>query len=33
MVKDGSWKKAVEENFGPANYKYEDAPKIGQIVQ
>ncbi|MGW7495382.1 glutamate ABC transporter substrate-binding protein [Streptomyces luteogriseus] len=33
MVKDGAWKKAVEENFGPANYKYEQAPKIGQIVQ
>ncbi|MER5576761.1 glutamate ABC transporter substrate-binding protein [Streptomyces massasporeus] len=33
MVKDGAWQKAVEENFGPANYKYEQAPKIGQIVQ
>ncbi|MFE7898749.1 glutamate ABC transporter substrate-binding protein [Streptomyces sp. NPDC057424] len=33
MVSDGAWKKAVEENFGPANYKYEEAPKIGQIVQ
>ncbi|MEV5431895.1 glutamate ABC transporter substrate-binding protein [Streptomyces sp. NPDC052701] len=33
MVSDGSWKKAVEENFGPAGYKNEPAPKIGQIVQ
>ncbi|MFF7771372.1 glutamate ABC transporter substrate-binding protein [Streptomyces massasporeus] len=33
MVKDGAWQKAVEENFGPANYKNEPAPKIGQIVQ
>ncbi|NJP52732.1 glutamate ABC transporter substrate-binding protein [Streptomyces sp. SBST2-5] len=33
MVKDGAWEKAVEENFGPADYKYEPAPKIGQIVQ
>ncbi|MFI7139389.1 glutamate ABC transporter substrate-binding protein [Streptomyces massasporeus] len=33
MVKDGAWQKAVEENFGPANYKNEQAPKIGQIVQ
>ncbi|MER6619648.1 glutamate ABC transporter substrate-binding protein [Streptomyces sp. NPDC000931] len=33
MVSDGSWQKAVEENFGPANYKNEPAPKIGQIVQ
>ncbi|WP_432119860.1 glutamate ABC transporter substrate-binding protein [Streptomyces sp. bgisy032] len=33
MVSDGSWEKAVKENFGPANYKYEPAPKIGQIVQ
>ncbi|WP_112466736.1 glutamate ABC transporter substrate-binding protein [Streptomyces triticisoli] len=31
MVADGSWKKAVEANFGPANYKYEPAPKIGDI--
>ncbi|WKX72959.1 glutamate ABC transporter substrate-binding protein [Streptomyces sp. XD-27] len=28
MVKDGSWDKAVKANFGPANYKYEPAPKI-----
>ncbi|MER8223639.1 glutamate ABC transporter substrate-binding protein [Streptomyces sp. NPDC094143] len=33
MVSDGAWKKAVQENFGPANYKNEPAPKIGQIVQ
>ncbi|MFD7701264.1 glutamate ABC transporter substrate-binding protein [Streptomyces caelestis] len=33
MVSDGSWQKAVEENFGPANYKNEPAPKIGQLVQ
>lgn len=33
MVSDGEWKKAVEKNFGPANYKYEQAPKIGVIVQ
>ncbi|MFE4049260.1 glutamate ABC transporter substrate-binding protein [Streptomyces sp. YIM B13518] len=33
MVSDGSWEKAVEENFGPANYKNEPAPKIGQLVQ
>jgi glutamate transport system substrate-binding protein len=31
MVADGSWEKAVEANFGPANYKYEQAPKIGDI--
>lgn len=31
MVDDGSWEKAVEANFGPANYKYEPAPKIGDI--
>ncbi|MFE3327254.1 glutamate ABC transporter substrate-binding protein [Streptomyces sp. NPDC059176] len=33
MVQDGSWKKAVEANFGPANYKYEPAPQIGNIVK
>ncbi|ANP49885.1 glutamate transport system substrate-binding protein [Streptomyces griseochromogenes] len=31
MVSDGSWKTAVEKNFGPANYKNEPAPKIGDI--
>ncbi|MBO1335825.1 glutamate ABC transporter substrate-binding protein [Streptomyces sp. VRA16 Mangrove soil] len=33
MVSDGSWEKAVEANFGPANYKNEPAPKIGNIVK
>ncbi len=33
MVEDGSWDKAVEANFGPANYKNEPAPKIGDIVK
>ncbi|MDG9719823.1 glutamate ABC transporter substrate-binding protein [Streptomyces sp. DH24] len=33
MVSDGSWEKAVKDNFGPANYKNEPAPKIGQIVK
>ncbi|MCF3132939.1 glutamate ABC transporter substrate-binding protein [Streptomyces olivochromogenes] len=33
MVSDGSWKTAVDKNFGPANYKNEQAPKIGQIVK
>lgn len=33
MVSDGSWEKAVEANFGPANYKYEPAPKVGNIVK
>ncbi|MGW1778404.1 glutamate ABC transporter substrate-binding protein [Streptomyces sp. NPDC002143] len=32
MVSDGSWQKAVDANFGPANYKNEPAPKIGVIV-
>ncbi|MEU1261529.1 glutamate ABC transporter substrate-binding protein [Streptomyces cellulosae] len=31
MVADGSWDTAVKENFGPANYKNEPAPKIGDI--
>lgn len=31
MVSDGSWQKAVEANLGPANYKNEPAPKIGDI--
>ncbi|WP_081238847.1 glutamate ABC transporter substrate-binding protein [Streptomyces viridosporus] len=31
MVSDGSWEKAVKDNFGPANYQYEDAPKIGDV--
>ncbi|CCK27051.1 Glutamate-binding protein [Streptomyces davaonensis JCM 4913] len=33
MVADGAWETAVKENFGPADYKYEQAPKIGNIVQ
>lgn len=33
MVADGSWDKAVAANFGPANYKNEPAPKIGNIVK
>ncbi|MEU5342840.1 glutamate ABC transporter substrate-binding protein [Streptomyces sp. NPDC020766] len=33
MVADGAWEKAVTANFGPANYKNEPAPKIGNIVK
>ncbi|MFE7648553.1 glutamate ABC transporter substrate-binding protein [Streptomyces phaeoluteigriseus] len=33
MVSDGAWDKAVTENFGPAEYKNEKAPKIGVIVK
>jgi glutamate transport system substrate-binding protein len=33
MVSDGTWKTDVEKNFGPANYKYEPAPKIGVVVK
>jgi glutamate transport system substrate-binding protein len=33
MESDGSWQKAVDTNFGPADYKNEPAPKIGQIVK
>ncbi|MEU9382936.1 glutamate ABC transporter substrate-binding protein [Streptomyces sp. NPDC048279] len=33
MVGDGSWQKAVDANFGPAEYKNEPAPKIGVIVK
>ncbi|MFI1699417.1 glutamate ABC transporter substrate-binding protein [Streptomyces bobili] len=33
MVSDGAWDKAVTENFGPAEYKAEQAPKIGVIVK
>ncbi|WP_326720295.1 glutamate ABC transporter substrate-binding protein [Streptomyces sp. NBC_00243] len=32
MVSDGAWQEAVDANFGPANYKNEPAPKIGDIV-
>ncbi|KOV99909.1 glutamate-binding protein [Streptomyces sp. NRRL B-1140] len=31
MVADGAWQKAVDKNLGPANYKNEPAPKIGDI--
>ncbi|NYV75380.1 glutamate ABC transporter substrate-binding protein [Streptomyces sp. UH6] len=31
MVSDGAWEKAVAAHFGPANYKNEPAPKIGDI--
>ncbi|MEW1687241.1 glutamate ABC transporter substrate-binding protein [Streptomyces sp. NPDC091265] len=33
MVSDGSWDKAVKANFGPAGYKNEPAPKIGNVVK
>ncbi|MFJ1656309.1 glutamate ABC transporter substrate-binding protein [Streptomyces sp. NPDC088337] len=33
MVSDGSWDAAVKKNFGPADYKNEPAPKIGDIVK
>ncbi|MFI9582851.1 glutamate ABC transporter substrate-binding protein [Streptomyces sp. NPDC052236] len=33
MFSDGAWDKAVKDNFGPANYKNEPAPKIGNIVK
>ncbi|MER5444908.1 glutamate ABC transporter substrate-binding protein [Streptomyces sp. NPDC002766] len=33
MVSDGTWEKDVKKNFGPANYQYEPAPKLGQIVK
>ncbi|WP_406091820.1 glutamate ABC transporter substrate-binding protein [Streptomyces sp. NBC_01013] len=33
MVSDGSWEKAVKANFGPAGYKNEEAPKIGNVVK
>ncbi|MFJ8715973.1 transporter substrate-binding domain-containing protein [Streptomyces violaceus] len=31
MVADGAWQKAVDKNLGPADYKNEPAPKIGDI--
>ncbi|MEU3861984.1 glutamate ABC transporter substrate-binding protein [Streptomyces sp. NPDC028722] len=31
MVSDGSWDAAVKKNFGPAGYKNEPAPKIGDV--
>ncbi|NBM14119.1 glutamate ABC transporter substrate-binding protein [Streptomyces sp. GC420] len=33
MVSDGAWEKAVKDNFGPAGYENEPAPKIGDIVK
>ncbi|MFE6335292.1 glutamate ABC transporter substrate-binding protein [Streptomyces sp. NPDC057798] len=33
MVSDNAWETAVKDNFGPADYKNEPAPKIGNIVQ
>ncbi|BFO15886.1 glutamate ABC transporter substrate-binding protein [Streptomyces sp. KM77-8] len=33
MVSDKSWEKAVEANFGPAEYKNEPAPQIGNLVK
>ena len=33
MVSSKAWDKAVADNFGPANYKNEPAPKIGVIVK
>ncbi|MFF4247967.1 glutamate ABC transporter substrate-binding protein [Streptomyces sp. NPDC001822] len=33
MVSDRSWDKAVAANFGPANYKNDPAPKIGNVVK
>ncbi|WP_413759193.1 glutamate ABC transporter substrate-binding protein [Streptomyces sp. MMBL 11-3] len=33
MVSDKSWDKAVEANFGPAGYKNEPAPQIGNVVK
>ncbi|MFE2579850.1 glutamate ABC transporter substrate-binding protein [Streptomyces sp. NPDC059378] len=31
MVSDNSWQQAVDKYFGPANYKNEPAPEIGDI--
>ncbi|MGC9378959.1 glutamate ABC transporter substrate-binding protein [Streptomyces sp. MH13] len=31
MYADGAWETAVKDNFGPANYKNEPAPKIGDV--
>lgn len=33
MVSDGAWDTAVKDNFGPADYKNEPAPTIGNIIQ
>ncbi|MDQ0937798.1 glutamate ABC transporter substrate-binding protein [Streptomyces turgidiscabies] len=32
MVSSGAWETAVKKNFGPAGYKNEPAPKIGDVV-
>ncbi|MEV7289431.1 glutamate ABC transporter substrate-binding protein [Streptomyces sp. NPDC093252] len=32
MVSDGAWQQAVTDNFGPAEYKNEPAPAIGNVV-
>ncbi|MBW8739492.1 MAG: glutamate ABC transporter substrate-binding protein [Streptomyces turgidiscabies] len=32
MVSSGAWETAVKNNFGPAGYKNEPAPKIGNVV-
>ncbi|MEV0177019.1 glutamate ABC transporter substrate-binding protein [Streptomyces sp. NPDC050803] len=32
MVSDKAWDKAVTDNFGPADYKNEPAPTIGNVV-
>lgn len=33
MVKEKAWDEAVKKHFGPANYKNEPAPKIGNVVK
>ncbi|GHE34640.1 glutamate-binding protein [Streptomyces longispororuber] len=33
MVKDKAWDETVKKHFGPANYKNEPAPQIGDIVK
>nr|WSY51251.1 glutamate ABC transporter substrate-binding protein [Streptomyces sp. NBC_00886] len=33
MVSSGAWQTAVAKNLGPADYKNEPAPKIGDIVK
>ncbi|MQY15382.1 ABC transporter glutamine-binding protein GlnH [Streptomyces sp. RB5] len=31
MVSDGTWQKVMDDAFGPANFKFEPAPQIGQL--
>ncbi|MGP4114187.1 glutamate ABC transporter substrate-binding protein [Streptomyces sp. 4N509B] len=31
MIDEGAWEEAVEANFGPANYEYEQPPTIGDF--